>query len=132
MKGPQPVRKEKVINGKTVVCFISFLIPTSAATAPRAQDTLPYIGTFTGLLLEEGDSLYLDSEGLQSAFSLFNVRDQWPGFFSYFKKVDGAAFGLPARKMVRPALPVIPIRWHSAVGVVPDTRGCTMTVSPRA
>eukprot|EP00434_Breviolum_minutum_P013419 symbB.v1.2.011826.t1/scaffold804.1/size161093/3 len=102
--------------------FISILVPTNAATTPieGAQDTLPYIGTLSALMLEEDEMLYLDSEDLQSAFNLFSVPDQWLGYFAYSKKVDGQAFGLPAGKMVRPALSVVPMGWHSAVGVVQE------------
>lgn len=71
-------------------------------------------------MLEEDEMLYLDSEDLQSAFNLFSVPDQWLGYFAYSKKVDGKAFGLPERKLVRPALSVIPMGWHSAVGVVQE------------
>ena len=123
--GAGAVKKEKIINGKVCECqrFISILVPTNAATMPikGAQDTLPYIGTLSALMLEDDEVLYLDSEDLQSAFNLFSVPDQWLGFFSYSKKVDGKAFGLPAGKMVRPALAVVPMGWHSAVGIVQET-----------
>lgn len=122
--GAGAVKKEKVIEGKVHQCqrFISILVPTNAATTPieGAQDTLPYIGTLSALMLEEDEMLYLDSEDLQSAFNLFSVPDQWLGYFAYSKKVDGKAFGLPAGKLVRPALSVIPMGWHSAVGVVQE------------
>ena len=123
--GAGAVKKEKIINGKVCECqrFISILVPTNAATMPikGAQDTLPYIGTLSALMLEDDEVLYLDSEDLQSAFNLFSVPDQRLGFFSYSKKVDGKAFGLPAGKMVRPALAVVPMGWHSAVGIVQET-----------
>lgn len=122
--GAGAVKKEKVIDGKVCECqrFISILVPTNAATTPikGAQDTLPYIGTLSALMLEEDEVLYLDSEDLQSAFNLFSVPDNWLGFFSYSKKVDGKAFGLPAGKLVRPALAVVPMGWHSAVGIVQE------------
>lgn len=122
--GAGAVKKEKVVGGKVQQCqrFISILVPTNAATTPieGAQDTLPYIGTLCALMLEEDEMLYLDSEDLQSAFNLFSVPDQWLGYFAYSKKVDGQAFGLPAGKLVRPALSVVPMGWHSAVGVVQE------------
>lgn len=123
--GAGAVKKDKIIKGKSVECqrFISILVPTNAATTPikGAQDTLPYIGTLSALMLEEDEVLYLDSEDLQSAFNLFSVPDNWLGFFAYSKKVDGKAFGLPAGKLVRPALAVVPMGWHSAVGIVQET-----------
>ena len=122
--GAGAVFKEKVVDGKTIAAqrFISILCPINAVTTPLvgAQDTLLYIGQITGLMLEEDEALYLESEDLQSAFNLFSVPDRWLPFFSYSKKVDGAAMGLPAGTMVRPALCVIPMGWHSAVGLVQE------------
>ena len=122
--GAGAVKKEKVIDGKLVECqrFISILVPTNAVTSPilGAQDTLPYIGTMAGLMLQEDETLLLDSEDLQSAFNLFAMPDEWLGLFAYSKKVDGAAFGLEPGKMVRPALSVVPMGWHSAVGLVQE------------
>ena len=71
-------------------------------------------------MLEENESLYLESEDLQSAFNLFSVPDEWLGFFSYSKKVDSSAFGLPAGKLLRPALSVVRMGWHSAVALVQE------------
>lgn len=42
------------------------------------------------------------------------------GYFAYSKKVDGKAFGLPEGKLVRAALSVIPMDWHSAVGIIQE------------
>ena len=66
----------------------------------------------------------LESEDLQSAFNLFAAPEQWLPMFAYSKKVDGAAFGLEAGKLVRPALATIPMGWHSAVGLVQEAVRC--------
>ena len=122
--GAGAVYKEKIIDGVRTHCqrFISVLCPINAVTEPLrgSQDTLPYIGQLTGILLEEDESLYLESEDLQSAFNLFRVPDVWLGFFSYGKKTDSSAFGLPPGKQMRPALSVVPMGWHSAVAVVQE------------
>eukprot|EP00438_Fugacium_kawagutii_P025579 Skav215575 [mRNA] locus=scaffold2748:77089:83434:- [translate_table: standard] len=119
--GAGAVRKDKIIDGRLVHCqrFISIMCPINAVTEPisGSQDTLPYIGQMTGLVLEESEALFLESEDLQSAFNLFSVPDKWLGFFSYGKKVDQSAFGLPRGRMVRPALGVVPMGWHSAVAL---------------
>lgn len=85
-----------------------------------SQDTLPYIGQLTGILLEEDEGLYLDSEDLQSAVNLFSMPDSWLPYLSYSKKVDSAAFGMPPGTQVRPALSVVPMGWHSAVALVQE------------
>eukprot|EP00438_Fugacium_kawagutii_P035175 Skav225826 [mRNA] locus=scaffold2516:55037:59475:- [translate_table: standard] len=122
--GAGGVLKEKVVNGKVVKLqrFISIMCPVNAITQPiqGSQDTLPYIGQLTGLMLEESESLYLESEDLQSAFNLFSIPEKWYGYFSYSKKVDQSAFGLPAGKMIRPCLSVVPMGWHSAVALVQE------------
>ena len=126
--GAGAVKKEKMINGELVACqrFISILVPTNSVTSPilGAQDTLPYIGTLAGLMLQEDETLLLDSEDLQSAFNLFAMPDAWLGLFAYSKKVDGAAFGMKPGTMVRPALSVVPMGWHSAVGLVQEAVRC--------
>ena len=122
--GAGGVAKEKMIDGKPHQCqrFISILCPINSVTLPipGSQDTLPYIGQLTGLMLEEDESLYLDSEDLQSAFNLFSVPDSWLGYFAYSKKVDSSAFGLEPGKQMRPALAVVPMGWHSAVALVQE------------
>ena len=101
-------------------------MPTNSVTSPilGAQDTLPYIGTLAGLMLQEDETLLLDSEDLQSAFNLFAMPDAWLGLFAYSKKVDDAAFGMKPGTMVRPALSVAPMGWHSAVGLVQEAVRC--------
>ena len=126
--GAGGVYKEKTINGVKTHCqrFISILCPINACTTPLtgAQDTLPFIGTLTALQLDEEDVMYLESEDLQSAFNLFSMPDQWLPFFAYSKKTDASAFGLPAGSQVRPALCVVPMGWHSAVGLVQEAVRC--------
>eukprot|EP00438_Fugacium_kawagutii_P013115 Skav209586 [mRNA] locus=scaffold1607:39438:42899:+ [translate_table: standard] len=124
VNGAGGVVKEKVIDGKTVQCqrFISVLCPINDVTTPitGSQDTLPFIGQLSGIVLEDDESLYLESEDLQSAFNLFKAPRQWRPFFAYSKKVDGWAFDLAPGTMVRPALSVIPMGWHSAVALVQE------------
>ena len=63
---------------------------------------------------------HMESEDLQSAFNLFAAPAQSLPYFAYSKKVEGAAFRLQAGTLVRPALAVIPMGWHSAVGLVQE------------
>ena len=66
------------------------------------------------------EGLYLDREDLQSAFNLFSMPDKWLPYLAYSKKVDSAAFGMPPGTLVRPALSVVPMGWHSAVALVQE------------
>ena len=122
VNGAGGVRKLKEVNGRTVelLRFISILVPTNEVTIqlPGAQDSLPYVGQLTALLLDKDELAFVESEDFTSAFNLFYVPDNWAPFFAYSKKVSGAAFGLEASTLVRPALRVIPMGWHSAVTLV--------------
>eukprot|EP00438_Fugacium_kawagutii_P000030 Skav208216 [mRNA] locus=scaffold3686:21970:30201:- [translate_table: standard] len=122
--GAGAVKKLKIVDGKPVSCqrFISVMCPINAVTQALegSQDTLPYIGQLSGLMLEEDESLYLESEDLQSAFNLFRAPEEFLGFFAYGKKVDSSAFGLAPGTQMRPALSVIPMGWHSAVALVQE------------
>ena len=95
------------MNGQRIAAqrFISIMYPINAVTVPLAgsQETLPYRGQPTGIMLEEDESLYVESEDLQSAFNIFSVPDQWLPFFSYSSKKVDATPGLEAGTMVRPA-----------------------------
>ena len=126
--GAGAVLKEKQVDGRLVKCqrFISILCPINAVTVPLEgeQSTLPFIGSMTSIQLDEEEVAYLESEDLQSAFNLFAAPEQWLPMFAYSKKVDGAAFGLEAGKLVRPALATIPMGWHSAVGLVQEAVRC--------
>jgi len=73
---------------------------------PGAQDSLPYVGQLTALLLDKDELAFVESEDFTSAFNLFYVPDEWAPFFAYSKKVSGAAVGMDASVMVRPALRV--------------------------
>ena len=122
VNGAGGVRKVKEVNGKTqeLLRFISILVPTNEVTMqlPGAQDSLPYVGQLTALMLEKDELAFVESEDFTSAFNLFYVPDEWAPYFAYSKKVSGAAFGLDPKTMVRPALRVIPMGWHSAVTLV--------------
>eukprot|EP00438_Fugacium_kawagutii_P016090 Skav230956 [mRNA] locus=scaffold3010:254098:259942:- [translate_table: standard] len=120
--GAGGVVKKKEVNGKLqdFQRFISVLIPTNehSEQLPGAQDSLPYIGQLTGIILKEEDEIWLDSEDFTSAFNLFSVPDSWLPHFAFEKKVDASAFGGQRGIEVRPALSVIPMGWKSAVTLV--------------
>ena len=90
-------------------------------TPKGAQDTLPFIGTMTSFQVEEEQIAHMESEDLQSiGVQLVCGAGSIAAVFCLSKKVDGAAFRLEAGTLVRPALAVIPMGWHSAVGLVQE------------
>ena len=120
--GAGAVAKKKEVNGKQVEVqrFISILVPTNEHSyqLPGEQDSLPYVGQLTGIVLDEEECLYLDSEDFTSAFNLFSVPDTWLPHFAFSKKVCASAFGGKKGDLVRPALSVIPMGWKSAVSLI--------------
>ena len=119
--GAGAVEKRKMVNGKEVVMqrFISNFIPINEflETLPGDQDFLPYVAQLGLILLEEGQTLLIESEDLTSAFNLFRMPDAWLPYFSYAKKVPGRILG-SSEEWVRPALRVIPVGWSSAVTIM--------------
>ena len=122
VNGAGGVSKRKVVGGVEVELqrFISILVPTNehSIQLPGDQDTLPYVGQLTGIVLEEDNDLYIHSEDFTSAFNLFRVPESWSAHFAFAKKVRASAFGGSPNVMVRPAMAVIPMGWHSAVTLV--------------
>ena len=120
--GAGAVLKKKEVNGAIVEVqrFISVLIPTNEHSfqLEGEQDSLPYVGLLTGVVLGEETDLYMSSEDFTSAFNLFAVPDSWLPHFAFSKKVCASAFGGKEGTEVRPALAVIPMGWHSAVSLV--------------
>ena len=119
--GAGAVEKRKMVNGKEVGIqrFISNFIPINKflEALPDDQDFLPYVAQLGLILLEEGQTLLIESEDLTSGFNLFRMPDAWLPYFSYAKKVPGRLLG-SSEEWVRPALRVIPMGWSSAVTIM--------------
>ena len=122
VNGAGGVSKKKMVGGIEVELqrFISILVPTNEHSIPLPgdQDTLPYVGQLTGIVLEEDKDLYIHSEDFTSAFNLFRVPESWSPHFAFGKKVKASAFGGSPDAWVRPAMAVVPMGWHSAVTLV--------------
>ena len=120
--GAGAVAKRKEVGGQVVEVqrFISVLIPTNEHSVQLTgeQDSLPYVGQLTGIVLEEENDLYMESEDFTSAFNLFAVPESWLPHFAFSKKVCASAFGGTKGHEVRPALAVVPMGWHSAVALI--------------
>ena len=98
VNGAGGVIKRKVVDGKEVELqrFISILVPTNehSLELPGEQDSLPYVGQLTGIVLDETSDLYMYSEDFTSAFNLFRVPESWSVHFAFAKKVNLPLGGL--------------------------------------
>ncbi|CAE7246456.1 unnamed protein product [Symbiodinium sp. CCMP2592] len=119
--GAGAVEKRKLVGGKEVAMqrFISNFVPINEflEALPGDQDFLPYVAQLGLLLLDDSQTLMIESEDLTSAFNLFRMPDTWLPFFSYAKKVPGHIMG-SSEEWVRPGLRVIPMGWSSAVTIM--------------
>ncbi|CAE7762207.1 unnamed protein product [Symbiodinium sp. CCMP2592] len=119
--GAGAVEKRKLVGGKEVTMqrFISNFVPINEylEALPGDQDFLPYVAQLGLLLLDDSQTLMIESEDLTSAFNLFRMPDTWLPYFSYAKKVRGHIMG-SNEEWVRPGLRVIPMGWSSAVTIM--------------
>ncbi|CAE7799530.1 unnamed protein product [Symbiodinium sp. CCMP2592] len=78
--GAGAVEKRKLVGGKEVTMqrFIFVPINEYLEALPGDQDFLPYVAQLGLLLLDDSQTLMIESEDLTSAFNLFRMPDTWP------------------------------------------------------
>ena len=95
--GAMGVDKLKEINGEKVNLFrfISILTPINAYMRKLKGDSwlLPQVAQLGGMVLKEGEWLWLNGEDLMSCFNLFRLPMAWRKYMICSKKVDAAAVG---------------------------------------
>ena len=118
LNGAGAVPKEK--GGQMLQRFISIFVPLNEVSVKISGDegTLPYVGQVLLLNVPREDEVIVDSEGLQSAFNLFEMPPGWRGLFCYEKRVPGSCLGLDHEEPTYVALRTVPMGWLSAVGIV--------------
>ena len=74
--------------------------------------------TFQRILIEEGEQLLILGEDLTSAFYLFRLPPGWENLLVIGKSVNGVDIGMPEEQDVHLGLQVLPMGWHSSVGLM--------------
>ena len=128
------------VHGKMVVNG-AFGVPKAGKTLPSGEDVLRLIidlratnwmmhqiegdattlsgaATFQRIVVEEGSQLLVSGEDLTSAFYLFRLPEVWSNFMVLDKPVPKTIVGLEGPGLVHVGLAVLPMGWHSSVGLM--------------
>ena len=74
---------------------------------------------FVLVVLDEGETLEIDSEDVESTFNLFRMPPVWKSFFAFAKKVPCSVFpGGDPQKWVNVAITTVPVGWVGAVDLI--------------
>eukprot|EP00438_Fugacium_kawagutii_P014155 Skav213268 [mRNA] locus=scaffold2944:31681:35312:+ [translate_table: standard] len=74
--------------------------------------------TFQRVIIEEGSELLVSGEDLTSAFYLFRLPPQWVNYLLLEKPVSKRDIGLKGTGRCYLGLTVLPMGWHSSVGLM--------------
>ena len=107
-------------TGEEVLRFIMDLRSTNWMMEQLVADTATLTGaaTFQRLVVEDNKDLLISGEDLTSAFYLFRLPSEWVDFMVLDRAVPGDSLGLPTSELVYAGLCVLPMGWHSSVGIM--------------
>ena len=74
--------------------------------------------TFQRILVEEGQELLVSGEDLTSAFYLFRLPPGWENYMVIGKPLKASDLGFEGSQEVHLGLQVLPMGWHSSVGLM--------------
>ena len=80
--------------------------------------TLSGAAIFQRLIMEENQQVLVSGEDLTAAFYLFRLPTIWSRFMTLGKPVDRSILGLSGAGKVHAGLVVLPMGWHSSVGLM--------------
>ena len=107
-------------SGEQVLRVIMDLRATNFFMAQIQGDTNTLTGaaTFQRIVVEEENQLLVSGEDLTSAFYLFRLPSCWSEYMVLDVPVERSALGLPGEGKTYVGLSVLPMGWHSAVGLM--------------
>ena len=107
-------------NGEPVLRVIMDLRATNFFMAQLQGDTNTLTGaaSFQRIIVEEENQLLVSGEDLTSAFYLFRLPAAWSEYMVLDMPVPRASLGLPGEGTTCVGLTVLPMGWHSAVGLM--------------
>ena len=80
---------------------------------------MPPVSRLGLIVLDEGETLEIDSEDMESAFNLFRMPPVWKSFFAFAKKVPCSVYpGGDPKKWVYVAITTVPTGWVGAVDLI--------------
>lgn len=128
------VKPGKLINQKPVLRVIMNLIPTNSLFKIIAGSVhrLPSITQWTTLFVGEGEKIEVSQADITSAFYLFLLPEAWQCILPFNVEVEGSLLGpgYDAGCTYVLCAKVLPMGWHSAVGLTEEA-GCCWIVGCR-
>ena len=115
-----PKPGKTIEDGREVLRLIMDLRSTNWMMTQLEADTASLTGaaTFQRVIIEDGHQLLVSGEDLTSAFYLFRLPQQWVDFMVLDRPVPGCYLGEETDELLHAGLCVLPMGWHSSVGVM--------------
>ena len=118
------VKPGKIVNQKPVLRVIMNLIPTNSLfkIIPGSVHRLPSITQWSTLFIGEDEKVEISQADITSAFYLFLLPEVWQCILPFNIEADGRELGAGYIPRVRYVLcaKVLPMGWHSAVGLMEE------------
>ena len=107
-------------SGEEVLRLIIDLRVTNWMMHQIEGDTATLTGacTFQRIIVDEGSQLLVSGEDLTSAFYLFRLPEAWIDFMVLDKAVPKRLVGIDEPGLIHVGLAVLPMGWHSSVGLM--------------
>ena len=115
-----PKAGRHIESGEEVLRLIMDLRATNWMMEQLEADTATLTGaaTFQRVVVENGMDLLVSGEDLTSAFYLFRLPPEWTNLMVLDGAVPGEILGKPEAGLVHAGLCVLPMGWHSSVGIM--------------
>ena len=115
-----PKQDKKLASGEEVLRLIIDLRASNWLLHQLDGDTQTLTGaaSFQRIMVSEDEELLVSGEDLVSAFYLFAMPPGWGPFMTLAKPVPGHLVGRPEEDWSYVGLSVLPMGWHSSVGIM--------------
>ena len=107
-------------SGEEVLRLIMDLRSTNWMMTQLEADTATLTGaaSFQRLVVESDEELLVSGEDLTAAFYLFRLPSKWSSYMVLGRPVPGHVLGLKTDALTHAGLCVLPMGWHSSVGLM--------------
>ena len=118
------VKPGKMVNQKPILRVIMNLVPTNSLFKIIAGSVhrLPSITQWSTLFIGEGEKVEICQSDITSAFYLFLLPEAWQCILPFNVEIDGSLLGEGYEAGINYVLcaKVLPMGWHSAVGLMEE------------
>ena len=112
----------KLPDGSPVLRVIMNLVPSNSCLKQLSggTSTLPFIGQWLGVVLEDQEEVRIWQSDMSAAFYLFAVPRPWMGYLSFNVLKGGADIGLDPQRTFALCCHVIPMGFNSSVSLMQE------------